>query len=204
MKQKLPFIKTRAQARAYVSKVGVCGIFSDGKVGMANLWDAVDLPHRKPGDKGWGQKVTAIWTWKDELPALYPEKIFYGKIPGGLAVLMTMEHLRSVHYPKCHVPIGECGTLAQRIYRAIRLDPMTTAALRRELDMRLRPERSKFDRALLELQVTLNIARRNSLKDKNDTWVLFSDQHLGVVRAAAEDAGAKNISPRAKKVPKKV
>lgn len=183
MKQKLPFIKTRAQARAYVLKVGVCGIFSDGKVGMANLWEAVDLPHRKPGDKGWGQKVTAIWTWKDELPALYPEEIFYGKIPGGLAVLMTMEHLQKVHYPKCHVPFGECSVLAQRIYRAIRLDPMTTAGLRRELDMRERPERSKFDRALLELQVTLNIARRNSLKDKNDTWVLFSDQHLGVIRA---------------------
>ena len=61
---------------------------------------------------------------------------------------------------------------------------MTTAALRRELDMRERPERNKFDRALQELQVTLNIARRNSLKDKNDTWVLFSDQHLDVVRTA--------------------
>jgi hypothetical protein len=47
--------------------------------------------------------------------------------------------------------------------------------------MTLRPERNRFDRALQELQVTLNIARRNSLEDENDTWVLFSDQYLEVV-----------------------
>lgn len=44
-------------------------------------------------------------------------------------------------------------------------------------------QRNQFDRALQELQVTLNIARRNSLEDENDTWVLFSDQHLDVVHA---------------------
>jgi hypothetical protein len=27
----------------------------------------------------------------------------------------------------------------------------------------------------------LNVARRNSLEDENDTWVLFSDQYLDVV-----------------------
>ena len=46
-----------------------------------------------------------------------------------------------------------------------------------------RPERAKFDRALQELQVTLNIARRNSLEDEKDTWVLFSDQYLDIVKA---------------------
>jgi hypothetical protein len=46
-----------------------------------------------------------------------------------------------------------------------------------------RPDRNRFNRALKELQVTLNIARRNSLEDENDTWVLFSDQYLEVVQA---------------------
>ena len=40
-----------------------------------------------------------------------------------------------------------------------------------------RPERNRFDRALQELQVTLNIVRRNSLEDEKDTWVLFSEQY---------------------------
>jgi hypothetical protein len=54
--------------------------------------------------------------------------------------------------------------------------------VREELNMALRPERNRFDRALQELQVTLNIARRNSLEDENDTWVLFSDQYLDVLQ----------------------
>jgi hypothetical protein len=35
---------------------------------------------------------------------------------------------------------------------------------------------------LQELQITLNIVRRNSLEDEKDTWVLFNDQYLEVVR----------------------
>jgi hypothetical protein len=43
------------------------------------------------------------------------------------------------------------------------------------------PERNRFDRALQELKVTLNIARRNSMEDENDTWVVFNDQYLDLV-----------------------
>jgi hypothetical protein len=182
MKRKVDAIRTLKQARSYVLQVGVCGIFSDAGVGMANLWDAVDLPDRRPGVKGWGQKVIAIWSWKNELPAIYPEEIFYGKLPSGHAVLMRMDYLRTKHYPEHHRPLRECSSLAQRIYEVLRLDPMTTGELREELNMTRRPERNRFDRALQELQVTLNIARRNSLEDENDTWVPFSEQYLDVVR----------------------
>jgi hypothetical protein len=181
MKRKVAIVRTLKQARVYILQVGVCGIFSDAGVGMPNLWEVVDLPDRQPGEKGWGQKVVAIWRWKNELPAIYPEEIFYGKIPAGRAVLMSMDYLRVEHYPKHHRPLRECSALAQKIYERLRLDPLTTGSLREELNMTLRPERNRFDRALQELQVTLNIARRNSLEDENDTWVLFSDQYLEVV-----------------------
>jgi hypothetical protein len=181
MKRTVAVVRTLKQARTYILQVGICGIFSDAGVGMANLWSVVDLPDRQPGEKGWGQKVIAIWRWKNELPALYPEEIFYGKIPGGRAVLMSMDYLRVEHYPKYYRPLMECSALARKIYERLRLDPLTTSALRGELNMARRPERNRFDRALQELQVTLNIARRNSLEDENDTWVLFSDQHLEVV-----------------------
>jgi len=177
-----PMVKTRKQARAFVLKVGLSGIFSDDKGKMACLWNVVDLPGRQPGEKGWGEKVTSIWRWKNELPALYPDEIFYGKIPGGLAVLMSMDHLRR-HYAETHVPLKECSPLAQKIHARLRFDPMTTPELRKELDMTHRPEKSRFDRALQELQTTLNIARRNSLEDENDTWVIFSDQYLEVANA---------------------
>jgi hypothetical protein len=182
MTRKTSSVRTLKQARAFVLEVGLCGIFSDAKGRMRSLWDVVDLPARQPGERGWGQKVTAIWGWKNELPAVYPDEIFYGKIPGGLAVLMSMEHLRTEHYPKHHRPVQECSAVARKIFAVLRHDPLTTSALRAELEMTRRPERSAFDRALQELQTTLNIARRNSLEDENDTWVLFSEQYLDVVR----------------------
>jgi hypothetical protein len=183
MKRKVVVVRTLKQARAYILQVGMCGIFSDAGIGMPNLWEVVDLPDRQPGEKGWGQKVVAIWRWKNELPAIYPEEIFYGKIPAGRAALMSMDYLCAEHYPKYHRPLRECTALAQRIYQRLRLDPQTTASLREELDMTGCPERNRFARALQELQVTLNIARRNSLEDENDTWVLFSEQYLEVVQA---------------------
>ena len=185
MKRKVSVVRSLQQARVYILQVGICGIFSAAKVGMpnSNLWDVVDLPDRQPGEKGWGQKVIAIWRWKNELPAIYPEEIFYGKIPSGHAALMSMDYLRGEHYPKYHRTLRECSALAQRIYERLRLDPQTTGSLREELNATLRPERTRFDRALQELQITLNIARRNSLEDVNDTWVLFSDQYLDVVNS---------------------
>ncbi len=182
MARKTSAVRTLQQARRFVLDVGLCGIFSDAKGRMPSLWDVVDLPTRQAGEKGWGRRVIAIWGWKHELPAIYPDEIFYGKIPGGLAALMSMDHLRTTHYPQHHRPLKECSALAQKIHALLRHDPLTTAALREELGMTRRPERSAFDRALQELQITLNVARRNSLEDKNDTWVLFSEQYLDVAR----------------------
>lgn len=182
MSDRRPSVRTLEQAKAFVLRAGICGIFSDANGKMPCLWDVVDLPGRKPGEKGWGEKITAIWSWKNELPAAYPKKIFYGKIKGGLAVLMNMDYLREEHYPKHHRPLRECGALARKLYDIIRLDPIVTGRLREEMNMTRRPERNQFERALQELQVTLNIARRNSADDENDTWVPFAEQYLEIVR----------------------
>jgi hypothetical protein len=175
-------IRTLEQAYGFVLQVRICGIFSDANTGLVSLWDVTDLPDRKKGEKGWGQKVSAVWRWKNELPAIYPDRIFYGKIPPGRAALMSLDYLRTEHYRNHHRPVNECSPLANQIYRLLRFDPMTTGEMRKEMEMTNRPERAKFDRALQELQITLNIVRRNSLQDEKDTWVLFKDQYLEVVR----------------------
>ena len=182
MSDKRLSVHTLNQAKAFVLKTGICGIFSDARGKMPCLWDVVDLPGRKPGEKGWGEKITAIWSWKNKLPTVYPKMIFYGKTKGGHAVLMSMDHLREEHYPSHHRPLKDCSALARKLYEIIRMDPVTTGSLREEMNMTRRPERNQFDRALQELQVTLNIARRNSANDENDTWVPFAEQYLEVVR----------------------
>ena len=175
-------IRTLAQAKAFVRQAGICGIFADANGTMSCLWTVVDLPERRPGERGRGEKVSAIWRWKNELPARYPNEIFYGKTKSGLAVLMSIDYLRNDHYPKHHRPLNECSALAQQLYALIKLDPIRTGPLRDEMNMTEGPDRRKFDRALRELQATLNIVRRNSPLDENDTWVPFSEQYLDVVR----------------------
>ena len=170
-------IRTLEEARDYVLRVRICGLFSDGKGTMASLWDAVDLPHRQPGQKGWGEKVNSIWMWKNELPLQWPDEIYYGKTRGGLAVLMSVDYLRKEQIPKFRRPIRDCSPLAQRLHAVLRNDPMTTAQLRERLDMTQRPERNRFDRALQELQITLNIVRQHAPSSETDAWVLFREQY---------------------------
>jgi hypothetical protein len=175
-----PAIKTLAQAKKFIRQVGMCGIFSEANGTMPCLWNVVDLPTRRPGERGWGEKVTAIWRWKNELPARYPNEIFYGKTKSGLAVLMSIDYLRDDYYPKHHRPLSDCSPLARQLYSFIKLDPIRTGPLREEMNMSAGAERRKFERALRELQATLNIARRNSPHDENDTWVPFSEQYLDI------------------------
>lgn len=170
-------VKTLEQAREFVLQVKTCLIFGSQKSDLPSLWDVVDLPGRRPGQKGWGQKIEAIWAWKNELPARYPDEIFYGKLPGGLAMLMCLEHLRAHHYPAHHRDLSECSPLARRAYEFIRREPHTTAELRRALSPSGHLGKSKIDGALVELQATLNIVRSNEPNLKTDTWLPFGEQY---------------------------
>ncbi len=74
--------------------------------------------------------------------------------------------------------------MAQKIAALVKLDPLTTPQLREELGISEKAEKSAFERGLKELQISLNIARRNSLDDEYDTWVTFREQYLEIVRGA--------------------
>jgi hypothetical protein len=169
-------VKTLKQARDFVLEVGMCGILYDAKGTLPTLWDAVDYPDKQPGEGGWGDKMGKVWTWKNKLPATYPDEIFYGKIKGGRAVLMSMNTLRE-RYPQQHKPLGVCGALAQELFAIIEQGPIMTVPLRQAMGMTDRKARTQFDRALQELQVTFNIARSNRPDAEGDTWVPFLEQY---------------------------
>ena len=172
-------IRTLEGAYRFVKAVGICAIFADRRGQLPSLWDVVDLPDKKPGEKGWGKKIGAVWSWKNLLPADYPDEIFYGKIPGGRAVLMTMEYLRATHYPKHSKPIQNCSAAARRLYDLVRVEPRGTTELRNLFAGKNRSLRATFARALVELQVTLNVTRLNAAEAEADTWVPFSEQYPG-------------------------
>lgn len=158
----------------------VCTIFGSKKSPHPSLWDNVDLPERKKGDKGWGEKVTAIWTWKNELPATYPEEIFYGKVAGGDAVLVEMSYLRDTLYPEAKKEVAALNPLAQQIYRQVRIEPQYTGALRKLVQEETGCTKSRFDTALKHLQISLNITRSNDPAETNDFWMVFSEQYPDV------------------------
>ena len=177
-------IKTIEDAYAFVHRVKICTIFAQKTV-HSSLWENVDLPDRQSWEKGRGQKVTAVWTWKNKLPALYPDEIFYGKIRGGHAVLMEMNYLRKEHFPKAYQPVENLSRLAQFTYEQVRLEPGETGALRNLAISEYGATKSQFDTALKELQISLNVVRSNGLHVERDTWVTFEelypeiwDQHV--------------------------
>ena len=177
-------ITTIEDAYAFAREVKICTIFAQNTV-HASLWEQVDLPDRQPGEKGRGQKVTAVWRWKNELPALYPDEIFYGKIRGGYAVLMEMAYLRDEHFPTAYQPVERLSRLAQLTYEQVRLEPGETGPLRNLVVSEYGATKSQFDTALKELQMSLNVVRSNGLHVERDTWVTFEelypeiwDQHV--------------------------
>ena len=104
-------IRTFEEARLLIRELNICTIFESSKTDLPSLWEYVDLPEKQEGEKGWGQKVSAVWDRKNRLPAEYPDEIFYGKIKGGFAVLMTMDYLRDVHFKSAYRSVDESASV---------------------------------------------------------------------------------------------
>ncbi|MEM9446582.1 MAG: hypothetical protein AAGA18_14655 [Verrucomicrobiota bacterium] len=180
-------IKTMEEAYQFVKEVKVCTIFGSDKCKHPSLWERVDLPEKQPGEKGWGQKVNAVWSWKNKLPATYPDEIFYGKIKGGLAVLMEMTYLRDVHFIQSHEAIDHLPELQQSIYEKIRLEPRDTTSLRKQILSDHDCSKSQFDSALKNLQVSMNIVRSNEPDLKQDIWLPFKEVYLNIWQHHLDD-----------------
>ncbi|MBL4575965.1 MAG: hypothetical protein JKY51_07690 [Opitutaceae bacterium] len=180
-------IKTIDQARRFILAEKICTIFKSNLKEIKSLWDTVDLPDRQAGEGGWGEKIGAIWYWKNALPELFPNEIFYGKIRGGAAVLMSMAYLRESHYQAYHKPVEECRELSREIFELVRLEPYETGVLRRECLERFGCTKNRFDGALKELQITLNIVRSNEPGLERDTWLRFSDVYPDIQREGSSN-----------------
>ena len=166
---------------AFVLEKKVCTLFGSRGSSYPSLWGSVGLSEEKPSDGGWCEKVQAIWRWKNDLPYTYPDEIFYGKVKGGDAVLMEMQYLRDVHYPKAYRPVDQLDPLAQQIFRLIKQEPMHTGPLRKRAIAQLHCTKSRFDNALKTLQISLNIVRETVPAREPDCWLPFSEVHLDLV-----------------------
>ena len=168
-------IKTIEEARLLIRDLTICTIFESSKTDLPSLWEHVDLPEKQEGEKGWGQKVTAVWDWKNRLPAEYPDEIFYGKIKSGFAVLMTLDYLRDVHFASVYKSVYALNRLAEHVYDKIRMEPWETGPLRNEVIEEVGCSKSQFDTALKNLQIPMNVVRSNDPDIERDTWLAFQE-----------------------------
>ncbi len=173
-------IKTFEEARLLIRELKICTIFKSSKTELPSLWEHVDLPEKQKGEKGWGQKVTAVWNWKNRLPAEFPDEIFYGKIKGGFAVLMTMEYLRDIHFVSSYKSIDQLNPLERHIFEKIRNEPWETKDLRTEVIEERSCSKSQFDTALKNLQISMNIVRSNDPEVERDTWLAFQELYPNI------------------------
>ena len=182
-------IKTFAEARLLIRELNICTIFESSKIELPSLWEHIDLPEKQKGEKGWGQKVTAVWDWKNRLPAEFPDEIFYGKIKGGLAVLMAMDYLRDFHFASSYRPVDELNSLSAHIFEKIRNEPWETTSLRKEVIEEYGCSKSQFDTALKNLQISLNIVRSNDPGIERDTWLTFQELYPDVWKSHVSEDG---------------
>ena len=175
-------VRTIEDARAFVERVGMCTIFDDRTGGLPSLWEAVDAPDKQPGERGWGEKMGKVWSWKNELPARYPDAIFYGKLRNGRAILCTMDRLAEL-YREQRRPLETLSETARDLYEVIRQGPIAKKELRLATGLDGKGGKARFDRGLQELQTALLIVRSNTPGVELDTWVTFESQYP---RQAAE------------------
>lgn len=174
--------KTFEEAFNFVLLHKVCTVFGSKDSPYPSLWDNTDLSEEKPKGGGWSPKVKAVWDWKTRIPQTYPEQVFYGKIPGGDAVLMEMEHFRTEHYPAAYQSIDELDARSQQIYKLIQQEPNYTGKLRKRIMDETGCSKSQFELSLKKLQISLNIVRSNHATHKNDFWLPMREVHLDIVQ----------------------
>ncbi len=174
-------LKTFDEAYRFVLEQKVCTVFGSKGSPYPSLWDNTALCETKPKAGGWSPKVTAVWDWKTRIPQTYPDEIFYGKVTGGDAVLMEMQHFRNEHYRQFYKPADQLGPLEQQVFELIRLDQGYTGELRKQAMNRCACTKSQFDTALKKLQISLNIVRSNDPVHTNDFWLPMREVHLELV-----------------------
>ena len=155
--------------------VELCLIFQAERSRIPSLWDVVDAPDKRPGEHGFGERTGLVWRLKNELPMSYPDEVFYGKLAGGRAMLCTLVRLAEL-YRRQHRPAEDLSRDAQRLLALIQGCPIANHDLKLDAGFHTPEMRTRFDRAIQELQVSFQIAR---VDVDPDTWFPFEAVYPG-------------------------
>ena len=159
-------LHTVEDARAFVDEVGFCHFWPIKGVETPNLFHAIAGRVRPVPMEHGDPDIGKCWGWKDQ--SLDKKWWYYGKLLRRRATLVSLEMLPyfyalSENYGSLDDYLqeyedGRMTAEAKAVYEAILENgPLDTVRLRREARMSAESAKSRFDRALVELQVGLKV-----------------------------------------------
>lgn len=159
-------LRTVEDARVFVDEVGFCHFWPIKGIETPSLFHAIAGRVREVPNKHGDPDLSKCWGWKDD--SLDKRWWYYGKLLRRRATLASLDLLPAFY--ACSDNFGDlmdyleeyrAGTMtaeAKAIYEALlEHGPLDTVRLRREARMSAASAKSRFDRALVELQVGLKV-----------------------------------------------
>jgi hypothetical protein len=159
-------VRTVEEARAFVEEVGFCHFWPIKGVEMPNLFHAIAGRVRPVPMEHDDPDISKCWGWKDS--SLGKKWWYYGKLLRRRATLVSLDLLPAFY--ACSENYGSLDDYLQEytdglmtaeakaIYEALlEHGPLNTIRLRREARMSAESAKSRFERALVELQVGLKV-----------------------------------------------
>jgi hypothetical protein len=159
-------LHTVEEARAFIEEVGFCHFWPIQGAELPNLFHAIAGRVRPVPHEHDDPDIGKCWGWKDD--SLDKKWWYYGKFLRRRATLVSLEVLPcfyalSENYGALddYLQEYEEGRLtaeAKAVYEALlEQGPLDTVRLRRKSRMSAQSAKSRFDRALVELQVGLKV-----------------------------------------------
>jgi hypothetical protein len=160
-------LRSEEDAVAFISEVGFCFVFSAEGSPLPTLWDAIagSATH----SSGYSDRAAGLaWEWKDSLPIA--RRCFYGRLLRNRPVLLSLEMFPSFYavsgnygdpdqYQEDYAD-GKLSYAAYRIYDTLFHEgPLPTSILRRKAGIAGKERAGEFDRAIVELQRGMKIAK---------------------------------------------
>jgi hypothetical protein len=159
-----PVNSIEAAAR-YVDRLGFALLFPTERADAPALYEAVAGEDAIPFQNGMGPAESAVWTWKDELPAA--GLAWYGRFLYGRACLLSPTLLRAL-YPGAGEPDDhealELPPGSHRIVEALITGPLSSAALREIIG-----DRRRYDRAVNALHRNLLVTSAG-VEEQRSGW----------------------------------
>ena len=153
-------------AQAFVDEIGFCHFWPIKGAELPNLFHAIAGRVRSVPMEHDDADISKCWGWKDD--SLDKKRWYYGKLLRRRATLVSLdvlphfyalsENFGSLTDFLAEYEDGKMTAEAKAIYEAILENgPLDTVRLRREARMSAESAKSRFDRALVELQVGLKV-----------------------------------------------